>query len=72
VPLGEHRWAAISLAACKALLWGQRIELLQGEKMANSERRGGCPWPPPCRTRPSALVACCRLLLSRRVLDENY
>lgn len=63
MPLGEHRRAAISLAACRGLLSGQRIELLQGEKMANSERRGGCLRPPPYRTRPSALVACYRFII---------
>jgi len=57
VPLGEHRRVAVSLEACRALPWGQRIELLPGEKMANSERRGGCLRSPLCTTRRSDLVA---------------
>lgn len=57
VQLEEHRRVAISLVACRALRLGQRIELLRGEKMANSGRRGGCLRCPPWRRRPSVLVA---------------
>jgi hypothetical protein len=45
----EHMRVVISSAACKAPRLGQRIELLQGERTANSEKRGGRLQPPPCR-----------------------
>ena len=72
VRLVVHRRVAISLAACRALQWGQRIELLRGEKMANSGRRGGCLRSPPCTRRPSALVAFYFFQLLTRDAGVNY